>query len=35
LDGTVAGVRAHVEAMLGFEVFGHHLHEALHAAPHE
>lgn len=33
-DGTVARARAHVSAMLGFEVYCHHLHQALASGPH-
>ncbi len=34
-DGDLASNRAHVEAMLGLEVWSHSLYEALHAEPHE
>jgi hypothetical protein len=33
-DGTVAKARAHVEAVLGFEVHCHHLHQAITARHH-
>ena len=33
-DRSVADARAYVEAMLGFEVYSHHLLEALHAPAH-
>lgn len=29
MDGTVRKARAHVEAMLGFEVYSHHLYQAI------
>lgn len=32
---TVADGRRYVEAMLGFEVYSHHLYEAMRASPHE
>lgn len=32
--GSVADARAHVEAMLGFEVYSHHLWQAVHAPAH-
>jgi hypothetical protein len=31
---SITDGRAYVEAMLGFEVYGHHLFEALHAPVH-
>lgn len=34
-DRSVADARAWVEAMLGFEVFSHHLLQALHAPAHD
>lgn len=34
-NGDVRANRAYVEAMLGFEVWAHSVHEALHAQPHE
>lgn len=33
-DRSVPDARAYVEAMLGFEVYSHHLLQALHAAAH-
>jgi hypothetical protein len=33
-DRSVADARAWVEAMLGFQVYGHQLLKALHASPH-
>lgn len=33
-DQSVSAARAYVEAMLGFEVYSHHLLEALHASAH-
>lgn len=33
-DGSVKHERQYVEAMLGFEVYSHHLHQAMHAADH-
>lgn len=34
-DRSVSDARAYVEAMLGFEVYSHHLLQALHASAHE
>ncbi|HET8659106.1 MAG TPA: DUF6448 family protein [Micromonosporaceae bacterium] len=33
-DASVAAAREHVQAMLGFQVYAHHLHQALHTDPH-
>jgi hypothetical protein len=33
-DRSVADARAHVEAMLGFEIYAHHTYTALHQEPH-
>ncbi len=33
--GDVAGAREYVEAMLGLEVYSHHLYQAMKATPHE
>jgi uncharacterized protein DUF6448 len=33
-DGSVAAARAHVQAMLGFQVYANHIHQALHTDPH-
>lgn len=33
-DGSVRQERPYVEAMLGFEVYSHHLYQAMHAADH-
>jgi hypothetical protein len=34
-DQSVSDARAYVEAMLGFQVFSHHVLQALHAPPHD
>ncbi len=34
-NGDVRANREYVEAMLGFEVWSHSVHQALHATPHE
>lgn len=33
-DGSVPAARDHVEAMLSFQVYSHHLYLAMHAGPH-
>ena len=33
-DASVAAARAYVEALLGFQVYAHHVHQAMHAGPH-
>ncbi|MEV4701800.1 DUF6448 family protein [Actinoplanes sp. NPDC049316] len=34
-DASLPAARAHVQAMLGFQVYAHHVLQAIHAAPHE
>jgi hypothetical protein len=33
-DASVAAAREYVEAMLGFQLYAHHVYQALHAEPH-
>jgi hypothetical protein len=33
-DGSVSAARAHVQAMLGFQVYANHVRQALHTDPH-